>query len=90
VKPKVDADALRTRTIDGFDLNVEHDIPLASLADCRGGFARQVTVPAKLYLARNADETDPAVFTDRHVIWFKCSHLLRHECRDTLREILME
>jgi len=29
-KPEVDADALRTRTIYGFDLNVEDDIPLAS------------------------------------------------------------
>jgi hypothetical protein len=78
LKPKVDADALRTRTIDGFDLNVEEDIQLASLAgqDCRGGFARQVTVPAKLHLARNADDTDPAAFTDRHVIWFKCLRLL--------------
>jgi hypothetical protein len=38
-KPEVDADALRTRTICGFDLNVEDDIQLASLAgqDCRSG-----------------------------------------------------
>jgi NADH:ubiquinone oxidoreductase subunit F (NADH-binding) len=33
-------------------------------------------VPAKLHLARNADDTDPAAFTDRHVIWFKCLRLL--------------
>ena len=46
------------------------DIPLAGLAgqDCRGGFARQVTVPANLDLAGNADDTDPAAFTDRQAI----------------------
>jgi hypothetical protein len=37
---------------------------MAGLAgqDCRGGFARQFTVPANLDLAGNADDTDPAAF----------------------------
>lgn len=56
---EVDADALSAGAVNGGNIEVQNEIPLASISreDCGLGFARPCAVPASLDLTGHADES---------------------------------
>lgn len=69
-KAKINADAIGAGPVNGFDLDVKNDVPLARVAreDRRRWLARQLTMPADFDLAWDADKAELAVLADRQAV----------------------